>query len=106
MPTKLPANYGEDALSGRAKLILYTMMWIGVVLSGFAFVYKVTEFIFTLTSSEVPGFATVPVTVYFAVAGGWLALLVWSYLSGQFHNVEQAKLEMLEKEAEYERRGE
>jgi hypothetical protein len=106
VPTELPDSYGEDALSRRAKIILYTTMWIGVVLAGFAFVYKVTEFIFTLTSSEVPGFATVPVTVYFAVAGGWLALLVWAYLSGQFTNVEHAKLEMLEQEAEYERRGE
>lgn len=106
MPTDLPKSYGEDALSKKARVVLYAVIGVGVLAAGVAFVYKIAEFMFTLNSSEVQGFADVPVTVYFVVAGGWMALLVWAYLSGQFTDVERVKLAMLEKEAEYERRGE
>ena len=48
----------------------------------------------------------VPVTIYFVVAAGWLCLLCWSFVSGQFKDVEEPKYEMLRLEEEYERRGE
>lgn len=77
-----------------------------LVASGIAFTYKIAEFLFTLQSEEVRGFAEVPVTVYFVVAAGWLCLLAWCFVTGKFKDMEQAKLDMLEQEAEYERRGE
>ena len=90
----------------RDRVLLWIAMIVGVAASGVAFAYKVAEFLFTLGSPEAQGFADVPVTVYFVVAAGWLMLLVWCFVSGQFRDVERAKYEMLEREAEYERRGE
>ncbi len=88
------------------RIFLWAMMVFGVFAAGVAFVYKITEFIFTLRENEVKGFADVPVTIYFCVAGGWLLLLVYCFVSGQFRNVEQPKYDMLRQEEEYERRGE
>lgn len=89
----------------RERWILFVAMVVGVVAAGIAFAYKIAEFLFTLTADEVQGFADVPVTVYFAVAAGWLALLVWSFLTGKLTDVENAKTDFLMREAEYERRG-
>jgi hypothetical protein len=86
--------------------LLYSCIALGLLVAGVAFCYKIAEFLFTLHSEEVRGFADVPVTVYFAVAAGWLALLIWSFLSGKLSESEQIKAEILEKEKEYERRGE
>ena len=88
------------------KSLLMGAMVLGVLAAGLAFAYKMAEFIFTLNSNDVQGFADVPVTIYFFVAAGWLLLLVWCYLKGEFVDVERSKFEMLEREAEYERRGE
>ena len=88
------------------RILLWIAMIGGTFIAGVAFVYKIAEFIFTLNSNEVQGFADVPVTIYFVVAAGWLCLLVWSYVSGQFTDVERAKVEMLEMEEAYEQRGE
>ncbi len=88
------------------RIALWAAMIGGVFLAGVAFVYKIAEFIFTLNSDSVQGFADVPVTIYFVVAAGWLLLLVWCFLSGKFKNVEEPKYEMLRLEEEYERRGE
>ena len=90
----------------RERLILWAAMIGGIFAAGVAFVYKIAEFIFTLNSNEVKGFADVPVTVYFVVAAGWLCLLIWCFVTGKFTDIESAKFEMLEMEAEYERRGE
>jgi hypothetical protein len=88
------------------RILLWAAMVIGIFAAGVAFIYKIAEFIFTLNESSVQGFADVPVTIYFVVAGGWLSLLVWCFVSGQFKNVEEPKYEMLRLEEEYERRGE
>lgn len=99
--------YGATArMEHREKVLLWAVMIVGIGLSGIAFVYKIAEFLFTLGGTEVQGFAEVPVTVYFVVAAGWLSLLVWCYVTRQFVDVERSKYEMLEMEAEYERRGE
>jgi len=95
-----------DRMEHRERVLLWAAMIVGIGLSGIAFVYKIAEFIFTLGGTEVKGFAEVPVTVYFVVAAGWLCLLVWCYVTRQFVDVERSKYEMLEMEAEYERRGE
>jgi len=95
-----------DQPSRRERLILWGAMILGVVAAGVAFAYKVAEFLFTLGSGEVQGFADVPVTVYFVVATGWLCLLAWCYVTGKFTDVESPKWDMLRQEEEYERRGE
>ena len=93
-------------LSAWQRRVLALSITVGLLGAGVAFCYKIAEFLFTLNSEEVKGFADVPVTVYFAVAAGWLSLLVWSFLTGKLSEVEQSKCEFLKKEEEYERRGE
>lgn len=88
------------------RILLWIFMIVGIGAAGVAFAYKVAEFIFTLESDDAQGFADVPVTVYFAVAAGWLCLLCWCFLRGDFTDVERSKYEMLEMEAAHERRGE
>lgn len=90
----------------RAKVLLWTCMIVGIVVAGVAFAYKLAEFIFTLNSNSVQGFADVPVTIYFVVAAGWLFLLAWSWKTGKFKDIESTKWDMLRQEIEYERRGE
>jgi len=94
-----------EALSPAQRWILFIMMVVGVVSAGIAFAYKIAEFLFTLGADEVQGFADVPVVVYFAVAAGWMALLVWSFLTGKLRDVEDAKSDFLRKEEEYDRLG-
>ncbi len=102
--TTAPHPAGSPARPER--ILLWIGMIGGILVAGVAFVYKIAEFIFTLNSNEVQGFADVPVTIYFVVAAGWLCLLVWSYVSGQFTDIERPKVEMLELEEAYEQRGE
>jgi hypothetical protein len=89
----------------RERRLLWVTMLVGVVFGGGAFAYKVSEFVFTINSPAAKGFADVPVAVYFFVAGGWLLLLLWSFMTGKFDNLEESKFEMLRMEEEYERRG-
>lgn len=92
-------------MNTRSKRFMWISMIVGIVFGGGAFVYKVVEFLFTLSSPETRGFAEVPVMVYFCVAGGWLCLLAWCFLTGKFKNNEQAKFDMLRMEEEYDRLG-
>jgi hypothetical protein len=89
----------------REKRLLWVTMIVGLAFGGVTFAYKIVEFLFTLSAPEARGFAEVPVTVYFFVAGGWLFLLLWCWLTGKFQNVEQTKIDMLAQEEEYERQG-
>ncbi len=88
-----------------ARLVIIWSMAIGLVLAGAAFAYKVAEFIFTMSSEDIRGAFDVPIIVYFAVAGGWLSLLLWCFMTGKFKEMEQAKYDMLAQEEEYERQG-
>ena len=76
-----------------------------MILSGIAFAYKVAEFMFTMSNDDFAGAFDVPIIVYFIVAAGWLALLVWCFMTGKFGEMERAKFDMLAQEEEYERRG-
>lgn len=95
-----------DPMGRRGSILLWVSMIGGIVAAGVAFIYKLAEFIFTLNSSAAQGFADVPVTVYFAVASGWLVLLAWCWRTGKFKDIESSKWDMLRQETEYERRGE
>jgi thiosulfate reductase cytochrome b subunit len=101
-----PVDLDTDRSARRGKLLLWGSMIVGIFAAGVAFAYKLAEFIFTLNSNSVQGFADVPVTVYFVVAAGWLVLLAWSYVTGKFKDIESSKWDMLRQETEYERRGE
>jgi hypothetical protein len=72
---------------------------------GLAFMTKLYRFIGTLYEGgpDALGFALVPVMNYLTVAAGFVMLLVWAFLNGQFVDIERAKYEMLENEARYDR---
>lgn len=102
----VPAKFSAPDMPGRTgRTMMWIMFVVGFIAAGFCFVYKIAEFVFTMGGSEVKGFADVPITVYFAVAGGWLCLLIWCFATGKFANAEQAKFDMIAKEEEYERLG-
>ncbi len=97
--------HGDQGLSPAGKRTLWIVMILGLIGAGTAFALKLAEFMYTLSSDAVKGFADVPVTVYFMVAGGWFAVLMYCFATGKFKNVEQAKYDMLAKEEEYDRTG-
>ena len=71
--------------------------------AGGMFVFKLFSFLKTMTRSELEGFAADPILIYAFVAMGFLILLVWSYLTGQFKDIEGPKYEMFERFEEQER---
>lgn len=68
-----------------------------VTLAGCMFVYKMFQFLKTNKRDELAGFAFDPILTYAFVAMGFLLLLAWAYLTGQFRDIERPKWEMLEK---------
>ena len=71
--------------------------------AGCMFIYKLFSFLRTIKRDELAGFAFDPIMIYAFVAMGFLCLLAWAFLSGQFKDVERPKYEMLERFAEQER---
>jgi nitrogen fixation-related uncharacterized protein len=67
------------------------------------FVYKLFSFLRTIKRDELAGFAFDPIMTYAFVAMGFLFLLAWAFLTGQFTDVERPKYEMLERFHEQER---
>lgn len=83
---------------------LHVFFVVAVLVAGCMFTYKVFSFMKTIKKDELAGFAFDPILVYGFVAMGFLFLLGWAYLSGQFRDIERPKYEMLERFAEQERR--
>jgi hypothetical protein len=67
------------------------------------FTYKLFAFLKTIKRDELAGFAFDPILVYALVAMGFLCLLAWAFLTGQFRDIERPKYEMLERFDEQER---
>ena len=76
---------------------------LAITLAGCMFFYKLFAFLTTIRKDELAGFAFDPILVYGFVAVGFLCLLAWAFLSGQFHNIEQPKRDMLTRFDEQER---
>ena len=68
-----------------------------VTLAGCMFIFKLSQFLATIRKDELAGFAFDPIIVYGVVAAGFLFMLAWAFLSGQFKDVESPKYEMLER---------
>ena len=71
--------------------------------AGAMFCFKLFAFLKTIKKDELAGFAFDPILVYGFVAMGFLFMLAWAYLSGQFHDVERPKFDMIERFDEQER---
>lgn len=68
-----------------------------VTLAGCMFIFKLSQFLATIRKDELSGFAFDPIVIYGVVAAGFLFMLGWAFLSGQFRDVEAPKYEMLER---------
>jgi hypothetical protein len=82
---------------------IHAFFVLAVTVAGCMFVYKLFAFLTTIRKDELAGFAFDPIVIYGIVAMGFLFLLAWAYLTGQFRDVERAKHEMLERFDEQER---
>jgi hypothetical protein len=76
---------------------------VAVACAGAMFTYKLFQFLQTIKRDELAGFAFDPILTYAFVAIGFLFLLAWAYLSGQFRDVERPKHELFERIAAQER---
>lgn len=68
-----------------------------ITAAGCMFIFKLFSFLQTIKKDELAGFAFDPILVYGFVAMGFLFLLAWAYLTGQFRDVERPKYEMIER---------
>ncbi|MDH4101393.1 MAG: hypothetical protein OEV28_12565 [Nitrospirota bacterium] len=96
--------------SGKEWAAFFVGLWviIGVAFAGLTFTWKVVEIVRTVPRGDVAGFAAIQVVTYVLVAIGFFCLFAWSFLKGDFKDLERAKYLVLEMEAkaeEMERRG-
>jgi membrane-anchored glycerophosphoryl diester phosphodiesterase (GDPDase) len=84
-------------------LVLGSWVILGVTFSASTFLYKVIEIIRTVPEGEVAGFAVIQVATYLLVALGFFCLFLWSFLKGDFREMEKAKYQLLEREEAIER---
>jgi nitrogen fixation-related uncharacterized protein len=68
-----------------------------VTAAGGMFIFKLFSFLKTIKRDELAGFAFDPIMIYAFVAMGFMFLLAWAFLTGQFRDIERPKFEMLEK---------
>lgn len=73
-----------------------------IVLAGFGFVYKLTEFIISWVTSDGADFAITPIATYLAVALGYMFLFIWAWKRGMFRDIEGPKYRMLEMQDEFD----
>lgn len=76
---------------------LHVFFVLAVTVAGCMFTYKLFSFLQTIRRDELAGFAYDPIMVYGFVALGFLFLLGWAFLTGQFRDVERPKHDMLER---------
>lgn len=78
--------------------ILGTWVIVGVIFASLTFIYKVIEVLNTVPRGEMAGFAVIQVVTYLLVALGFFFLFLWSFLKGDFRDMEKAKYRVLEME--------
>jgi hypothetical protein len=86
---------------GRAFLLVFA---VAIAIAGLGFAWKLFEFLEDLLAQNGLRFAGVHIAIYCLVAAGFLLLLLFTFLSGHFSDVERPKIEMLEREREHDRR--
>ena len=87
----------------RTSRMVHAFFITAVLAAGGMFIFKLFSFLKTIKRDEMAGFAFDPIVTYGFVAMGFLFLLAWAYMSGQFHDVESPKHEMLDRFREQER---
>lgn len=88
---------------GKARLI-WVLAFAILVPSAIGFVGKIVDFFRTLRADQNGGAITlVPIANYFAIALGFIFLLVWAVAHGMFKDIERPKYTMLDNEAKLDR---
>jgi hypothetical protein len=93
----------RSPLSGAFGRGLHVFFVLAVLAAGCLFFYKLFSFLTTIRRDELAGFAFDPIVIYGVVAVGFLFLLAWAFLTGQFKDIERPKYDMLERFEEQER---
>jgi hypothetical protein len=73
-----------------------------LVIAGFGFVYKMTEFALTIIKEDVEGFGAAAVGLYLMGMLPIVFLTLWAVLTGRFRDIERPKYRMFELEQEIE----
>jgi nitrogen fixation-related uncharacterized protein len=103
-PTTLTPEPTPDApRPERVFTPLHVFFVIFVATAGCLFFYKLYAFLSTIKRDELAGFAFDPIIVYAFVALGFLMLLLWAWMTGQFRDIERPKHDMLRRFEEQER---
>jgi len=69
-----------------------------VAFAAAGFIFKIWEFVRSLSDANAMGFAIVPLSSYFLTGTGFLLLLGWSISRGAFRDIEAPKYTMIERE--------
>ena len=96
-------NSSNSELGAKPRRAIHVFFVIAVTVAGCMFTFKMYSFLKTVKRDELAGFAFDPILIYAFVAMGFLCLLAWAYLTGQFRDVERPKYDMLERFDEQER---
>ncbi len=86
----------------RTRMMVHVFFVTAVTAAGCMFTFKLFSFLQTIKRDELAGFAFDPIMIYAFVAVGFLFLLAWAFLTGQFRDIERPKFEMLERFDEQE----
>src|SRR3990167_7161325 len=81
-----------------AAFIVGAWVILGVTFAAATFIYKLIEIMETVPMGEVAGFAIIQVITYLLVAIGFFSLFIWSFLKGDFKDIEKVKYRVLEME--------
>ncbi|MDA1266458.1 MAG: hypothetical protein O2816_15365 [Planctomycetota bacterium] len=101
----MQTDLNEQALrvDRRKRRVVLTFFGAAVTVGGCMFVFKLFAFLTTVRRDEIAGFAYNPILIYGFVAAGFLLLLGWAFMTGQFRDIEGIKHEWMERYAEQER---
>jgi len=87
----------------RRRRLIHLFFVLACTIAGCMFTFKLYEFLRTIKKDELVGFAHDPILIYAFVSVGFLLLLAWAFLSGQFRDIEGTKYEMLDRVERQER---
>ena len=91
------ASTGEGVHAAGARRSVLACFVLAITCAGGMFVFKLFSFMKTIKKDELAGFAFDPILIYAVVTVGFLCLLAWAFLTGQFRDIERPKYEMLER---------
>jgi hypothetical protein len=77
-----------------------------MLIAGVGFIYKMTEFAFTIVEDDVQGFGAVAISTYLIGMLPIVCVTLWATLTGRFRDIERPKYRLFELDDEIERGGE